>query len=102
MIERNDADALCAPDKLAQCARERIRIEPLDRVDPHVEFGSGSRLLLDMRMQSGDEGVVSLRQNEIQPYGVAGIDSREGGRRLSVGQIAEPHSRLEHNIACPA
>jgi len=68
----------------------------------HVEIGSLSRLLLDMRVQSGDKGVVSLRQNEIEPYDIAEIECSGGGGRLSIGNVTQPLGRLQDNVARPA
>ncbi len=98
MIERHDADAPCAPAKLPQRACKRIGVEPFDRVDTHVQIGTRLRLLLDMRVQSGDKGVVSLRQYEIESYNIAEIGCRGGGGQLPVGDVTQPSGRLQDNI----
>ena len=71
-------------------------------MDPRVEIGSRSGLLLDMRVQSGDKGVVSLRQHEIEPYDIAEIDCRGDGGRLSIGDVTQPFGRLQDNVPRPA
>jgi hypothetical protein len=53
-------------------------------------------------VQSGDKGVVSLGQHEIEPYDIAEIDCSGGGGRLSVRDVTQPLGRLQDNIPRPA